>query len=278
MRFVVFNQKGGVGKTSVACNLAAAWANSGKKVLMVDLDSQGNSTQYCLGEAALGLEYTVSSFFESTLTFKMFDESLKRAVCATPHANLWVVPADQKLAELQPKLESKFKIFKLKQALDDLDKTLRFDITVIDTPPASNFYSLSALIAGNQVLVPFDCDAFSARAVDEVMDTIDEVKADHNPQLEVGGVVVNQYLSNAKLPKEAIGYLVSRKYPILKPYLSSSVAMRESHALSCPLVNCRPNHKLSKEIVELASRLLVDASGKNNKASKKSISASRDVF
>ena len=256
MKRSIFNQKGGVGKTSITCNLAAAFAKSGRKVLVVDLDSQFNATQYLLGNLAKEVTHTVADFFESTLSFKLFGDSLKQALYKTSFDNLWIIPAERSLAELQPKLEGRYKIFKLRDAVDTLVKDLSIDDVFFDTPPALNFYSMSALMASDRVLIPFDCDAFSGEALAHVMDVIEEVAADHQPNLRAEGVIINHYQTQAKLPGEAIELLKSKGYPVLSPYLSTSIIMRESHAAHVPLVHYKPRHKLSEEFNDLATKLI----------------------
>jgi chromosome partitioning protein len=256
MKRTIFNQKGGVGKTSITCNLAAAFAKAGRKVLVVDLDSQSNTTQYLLGTASKEVSHTVADFFESTLSFKLFGDSLKQALYKTSYENLWLIPAENSLSELQPKLEGRYKIFKLRDAIDAMIKDLGFDDVFFDTPPALNFYSMSALMASDRVLIPFDCDAFSAEALVQVMNVIDEVAADHQPDLRAEGIVINHFQSQAKLPLEAITKLREQGFPVLEPYLSTSIVMRESHAAHTPLVHFRPKHKLSQEYNNLALQLI----------------------
>jgi chromosome partitioning protein len=166
-----------------------------------------------------------------------------------------VIPSEKSLSDLQPKLESRYKVFKLQQSIDQLIEEKKFDEVVFDTPPSLNFYSMSALMASDRVLVPFDCDAFSAEALHHVQDIVDEIAADHNDELKTEGIVVNHFMANAKLPQSAINDLLSQGFRILKPYLSSSIVMRESHAANTPLIYLKPNHKLTKEFMKLATNL-----------------------
>lgn len=255
MQRVVFNQKGGVGKTSITCNLAAALASSGKKTLVVDLDSQANASHYLLGKRLKTVTATIYDFYASTLSINPFKTELSESLYRTDFENLYVIPASQELSELQPKLESRYKVFKLKQALEQLIEEKGFDEVLFDTPPALNFYSMSALMAAERVLVPFDCDAFSATALDLVQETVDEITADHNHELRIEGVVINHFQAQAKLPTQSINELVSAGFQVLQPYLSSSIIMRESHAVQVPLAYYKPNHKLSKEFKKLAEYL-----------------------
>ena len=185
-----------------------------------------------------------------------FKNNLNDAVYRTPFDNLWIVPAERSLSELQPKLEGRYKIFKLREAVDELMSEHGFEEVFFDTPPALNFYSMSALMASDRVLIPFDCDAFSAEALLQVMDVINEVAADHQPDLKAEGVVINHFQAQAKLPTAAIDALVKQGFNILKPYLSSSIGMRESHAVNIPMVFHKPKHKLSQEFTALALGLL----------------------
>jgi chromosome partitioning protein len=273
MRRVVFNQKGGVGKTSITCNLAAAAAAAGRKVLVVDLDAQANATQYLLGRGADEVTKTVADFFEATLGFKLFQASLQDALYSTPCKSLWLIPAAPELAELQPKLEGRYKIYKLREAIEPLVAEHGFDAVYFDTPPALNFYSMSALIAAERVLIPFDCDAFSGDALRRVMEVIQEVAADHQPTLAADGVVINHFQAQARLPQEAIQKLEAQGFTILRPYLSSSIVMRESHAAHTPLAFFKPRHKLALEFNELAEHLhprRPAAVGKTSKTTRKS--------
>ncbi len=255
MRRVVFNQKGGVGKTSVSCNLAAALSKLGKKVLLIDLDPQANSSQYLLGVDFAKTSVSIVDYFSSTLGFKLFKDNLKDAVQATQFPGLSIISATGELSELQPKLEARYKILKLRQGLDELLKTQHFDEIILDTPPAVNFYTMSAFIASDRVLIPFDCDAFSAKALFQVLSLVEEVAHDHQPDLTVEGVVINHFQASAKLPLETIQMLIGHGLQVLTPYLSSSVMMKESHEKSIPLVYLKPQHKLAQEYVELAKNL-----------------------
>ncbi|MCX6127669.1 MAG: ParA family protein [Proteobacteria bacterium] len=273
MKRAIFNQKGGVGKTSITCNLAAAFAKAGRKVLVVDLDSQGNSSQYLLGDRIKLVKNSVADFFASTLSFRLFQDSLMDTIYESEYPGLFVIPAHEQLKELQPKLEGRYKIFKLGEAIDVAIEKLGFDDVFFDTPPALNFYSMSSLLAADRVLIPFDCDAFSEDAIHQVMAAVREVAEDHSPKLQVEGIIINHYQAQARIPKEGIERLQAQGLKILEPYLSSSVIMRESHSAGIPLAFFRPNHKLSLEFMGLAECLVnegrVKTKGKSKPASKR---------
>lgn len=248
MRRVVFNQKGGVGKTTIVCNLAAMAAEHGKKTLVIDLDAQCNATQYLLSSGDKQADVGSVDFFETTLKRGRHASGLAEFITPTPFHNLSIVAAHPDLEEIRVKLEAKHKIYKLRQALDKLTE---YDVIYIDTPPAMNFFSQSALIAASNCLIPFDCDDFARQALYNLFDTIDEVQEDHNPALAVDGVVVNQFQSQANLPRRIIDELTSEGYPMLDTHLASSVKVRESHEASIPLVYRYPNHKVGQQYAEL---------------------------
>ncbi|MCO8167674.1 ParA family protein [Pseudomonas sp. 21LCFQ02] len=249
MRRVVFNQKGGVGKSSIACNLAAVSAHQGYRTLLIDLDAQANSTHYLTGLTGDDIPMGIAEFFKQTLASGPFARKNQVDIYETPYDNLHVVTATAELAELQPKLEAKHKINKLRKLLDSLDED--YERIYIDTPPALNFYAVSALIAADKVLIPFDCDSFSRQALYGLIKELEELKEDHNEDLELEGIIVNQFQPRASLPQQMLDELIGEGLPVLPVYLNASVKMRESHQVARPLVHMDPRHKLTQQFVEL---------------------------
>jgi chromosome partitioning protein len=257
MRRVVFNQKGGVGKTSIACNLAAISAASGYRTLVIDLDVQGNSTHYLVGEidadAFPAEAQGVAGLFKQTVASRKMRQNPDSFVWETPYENLFLMPSSPVLANMEKELESRYKIFKLRDALDKLEE--EYDRVYIDTPPSFNFYSKSALIAANSVLIPFDCDTFARQSLYALMENIAELREDHNEDLEVEGIVINQFNSQARLPTELIHELEQEDYPVLATYLNTSVKMKESHREHRPLIDMAPSHKLTGQFLDLYAEL-----------------------
>lgn len=244
MRRVVFNQKGGVGKSTIACNLAAVGAARGRRTLLIDLDAQANSSRYLLGQALQQQDKTLANFFDDLLGYKLFPEPLEAYIVHTPFANLDVLPSDARLEELQFKLESRYKMYKLRESLD---KLRAYDDVFIDTPPALNFFTRSALIAADTCLIPFDCDDFSRQALYTLLDSVREIRSDHNRELRVEGIVVNHFQARAKLPLLLVDELRAEGLPILDAFLSASIKIRESHHQALPMIHLDPRHKLSGE-------------------------------
>lgn len=284
---VIFNQKGGVGKSSIAVNLASISASQGYRTLLIDLDPQCNSTQYLLGNKLAQLANSqnngqvnsqiitpnIETFFAQTLqssapaTTMLFTfpfsamlptgqgdkTGLAECVHATDFDNLAVIPASPVLGEILHQLENKHKIMKLKEGLASL--VGEFDRVYIDTPPAFNFFTLSALIAGDRVIVPFDCDIFSKRALQTLVENILETRQDHNPHLTIEGIVVNQYDPRANLPKQVVQTLIDEGYPVFEAKLNPSVMMKESHHANLPLIYLNPKHKLTQQFIALYQEL-----------------------
>ena len=271
---VIFNQKGGVGKSSIAVNLAAISAHQGFKTLLIDLDPQANASQYLLGDDATysadkpALEPNIENYFEGVLRNQHSKGLLSNAIGSilknrvkgldayvhqSPFKHLDVIPASPSLGNLAYALESKHKIYKLRDALQQLDG--HYDRVYIDTPPAFNFFTLSALIAADRVLIPFDCDVFSKRALQTLIENVIETQDDHNEALEIEGIVVNQFQAQAKLPREVVQQLKDEGMPVLASMLPPSIVMKESHLRNQPLIHWATDHKLTQAYQSLFNEI-----------------------
>jgi len=254
---VVFNQKGGVGKSSITCNLAAISAEMGYSTLVIDLDVQGNSSMY-LGydihsEEALTTDASVANIFKQRRGLLSTKQPADDYVLATEHENLFLLPASIELEAMEKDLESRYKIYQLRKALAQLDQ--HYDRIYIDTAPNFNFYSKSALIATNTVLIPFDCDSFSKQALYNLIDNMMELKEDHNEDLRIEGIVINQFNTQASLPEILVDELKAEEMPVLDCYLGSSVKMKESHYRQTPLVYMARSHKLTRQFIALFEQI-----------------------
>ncbi len=252
MRRVVFNQKGGVGKSTISANPAAVSAAGGRRTLLVDLDPQSNCTQYLMGDRSHTVQPTLADFFNEMLSIRFSRRGVREFVHQTPFENLDILPAHTDMDLLHDKLGARYKIFKLREALDQL---VDYHEIIIDTPPALNFFTRSALIAASTCVIPFDCDDFSRRAVYRLLEELEDIRVDHNPHLQVDGIVVNQFLAQANLPKRLVKELSEEGLPMLEVRLSSSVKVRESHSQNRPMVYLFPKHKVTSQFESLWEEL-----------------------
>ncbi|EIJ44292.1 ATPase involved in chromosome partitioning [Beggiatoa alba B18LD] len=250
---VIFNQKGGVGKSTITCNLAAISAARGHKTLVVDLDAQANSSYYLLGKALTNETLGITQFFEQLLTFTFQEKKINAFIQPTHYENLSVLPSNANLSDIESKLEARHKIYKLRDALKTLAE--EYEHIFIDTPPALNFYTQSALIAADRCLIPFDCDDFSRRALYALNDNVREIQQDHNDRLRIEGIIVNQFQPRAKLPTQLVEELIGEGQPVLNTRLISSVKVRESHQVAKPLIYFAQDHKMTEVFNQLYDEL-----------------------
>jgi chromosome partitioning protein len=200
MIVTVANQKGGVGKTDLATNLASCLAKKGKKVLLVDMDPQANATSYLTGEK-----------HKKTTSHLLLDGKVKISDIAVPTKveNLFLAPGSPDLYATQVELLNDIGMqFKLKKKLSGLSG---FDYVLIDTPPSLGLLTVNALTASTHVMIPIQVNYFALDGMEKLLKTIDKVKEEINPGLSLRGMVLTMYDKRNNLSPE-IERLVREKF------------------------------------------------------------------
>jgi chromosome partitioning protein len=244
----IANQKGGVGKTTTSINLSAALAQKGHETLLLDLDPQGNATLSFLDPEQIQL-----SVYETLIED---GRTIKDAVHATSIKKLHVVPARINLAKFESKLLGDIDShFRLKDRLKSVAGDFRY--IVIDTPPTLGLLTVNALVASSHLLVPIQSSYFALEGTDDLLETVEKIRARPNPDLEFLGVVITIHDKRTILGRDIrnhINEVFGQK--VFKTIISRSVRLEESPAYKEPIFSFAPHstgaleyYKLSEEVI-----------------------------
>ena len=197
---VLANQKGGVGKTTTAINLGTALAAVGERVLLVDLDPQGNAS------TGLGVERKDRTV--STYGVMSGDSSMAQACRATSVPNLWIAPSTMDLLGLDLEIAShRDRAFKLRDALRHFAETAEgrlFTYVLVDCPPSLNLLTVNAMAAGSSVLVPLQCEFFALEGLSQLLATVEQVRANLNPTLSIHGILLTMFDPRNNLANQVV--------------------------------------------------------------------------
>lgn len=253
----IFNQKGGVGKTTTNINLSACLAMKGKKVLVVDIDPQGNTTSG-IGLVKRKLQYTLYD----VLVNKDFD--ISKAILHTKTEGLDILPASVDLAGAEIELINlEGRERRLKKALDKVKSD--YDFVFVDCPPSLGLLTINSLTAVDSVLIPIQCEFYALEGVSQLMSTVDMVRKNMNPNIEIEGVILSMFDGRTNLSLQVVQEV--KKYfgnKVFNTIIPRNVRLAEAPSYGLPIIKYDPSSTGAKAYQQFANELLKRERQKKN--------------
>jgi chromosome partitioning protein len=246
--FAIANQKGGVGKTTTAINLAASLAANDFRVLVIDSDPQGNATT--------GLGIAKDPARPSTYNVLLGDISAKAAIVETDFEGLHLISADKNLVGANLELvDIANREFRLRERIAEIREDYRF--ILIDCPPALDLLTLNALVAADSVLVPIQCEFFALEGISELMDTIDRIRDSFSHPLTVEGILLTMYDDRTNLTRQVAADL--REFfgdQVFRTIIPRSIRLAEAPSFGKTILSYDPRSRGAESYIQLAKEIL----------------------
>ncbi|MEM6463673.1 MAG: AAA family ATPase [Pseudomonadota bacterium] len=245
----VANQKGGVGKTTTAINLATAIAAIGQRVLIIDLDPQGNAS------TGLGIDRQDRSL--SSYHLMLGEAGIAACAVETDVPNLWLVPSTMDLLGVEMEIsDRRDRVFRLKKAIAAAEADV-YDYILVDCPPSLNLLTINAMAAAHSVLVPLQCEFFALEGLSQLLKTVGQVRSTLNPDLDIQGIVMTMYDSRNNLAQQVVedvrSYLGDKVYRTLIP---RNVRVSEAPSYGKPAILYDLRCSGSQAYLKLASEVI----------------------